>query len=296
MENKFSNQPAQNYYKRRIALLFVMAVFFIMLGRHLTFLPTVNLSMNTAEEDLQTEIEKITAGKKGSYSVYYKNLDTNKSFGINENQINRAASVNKVPIIASLYLLEKEGKIDIDERISIQEDDVQDYGTGSIRYQKMPQTYSLRNLAKLALKESDNTAAHVITLKIGEENVQKLVNIWGMNQTNMVENQTSVTDMNILLEKIYRGEIAGEANTKELLSFMNKTDFEDRITKNLPNTTTSYHKSGDEEGYVHDVGIIKTPKGTYYLGIMTSDVGGREEETKKVMSEISKLIYNSLNN
>jgi len=296
MENQFSNQPTPNYYKRRIALLFVMAIFFIMLGRHLTFLPTVNLSMNTNEEDLKSEIEKLTNNAKGSYSIYYKNFDTNKSFGINENQINRAASVNKVPIIAALYLLEKEGKIEIDERITIQENDVQDYGTGSIRYQEMPVTYSLRNLAKLALKESDNTAAHVIELKIGEENVQKLVNIWGMNQTNMVENQTTVTDMSILFEKIYRGEISDTANTKEFLSFMNNTDFEDRITKELPSTSTSYHKSGDEEGYVHDVGIIVSPKGTYYLGVMTSDVGGIEEETKKIMSEVSKLIYNSLNN
>ena len=296
MENKFVNDEKPTYLGRRIAVLVTVAVFFLMLGRQLTFLPTINLSMKTAEEDLQTEIEKIIETKKGSYSIYFKSLNNEKEFGINANQINTAASVNKVPIIASLYLLDKEGKIDLDERVTIQESDVQDYGTGSIRYQEMPQTYSLRNLAKLALKESDNTAAHVIELKIGEENVQELVNVWGMKQTNMIENKTSAFDMSLLFEKIYKGEIADEANTKELLEFMSDTDFEDRITKNLPNETIAYHKSGDEEGYVHDVGIIVSPKETYYLGILTSDVGGDEEEAKNTMSEISKIIYESINN
>lgn len=296
MENQFVNEEKPTYLVRRLGLLFVVAIFFLFLGRHLTFLPTINLSMSTPEEDLQTEIQKILEGKAGSYSIYYKDLDSESEFGIDETQINTAASVNKVPIIAALYLLDKEGKIDLDERVTIQESDVQDYGTGSIRYQEMPQTYSLRNLAKLAMRESDNTAAHVIEIKIGEENVQKLVEVWKMNQTNMVENQTSTKDMSIIFEKIYKGEIADEANTKELLEFMTDTDFEDRLTKDLPKQAISYHKTGDDEGYVHDVGIIKTPKKTYYLGVMTSDVGGKEEEAKNTISEISKTIYDSFNN
>ena len=174
MENQFTNEEKPNYIIRRLGVLFVVAIFFTILGRHLTFLPTINLSMNTTEEDLKKEIEELIADKKGSYSIYYKNLESGESFGINENQINKGASINKVPIVAALYKLEEGEKLNLDERVTIQEADVQDYGTGSIRYQEMPQTYSLRNLARLSLKESDNTAAHVVELKIGEENVQTL--------------------------------------------------------------------------------------------------------------------------
>ncbi len=296
MENRFDDQQPPNYFKRRLGAIIVFAVFFIFLGRHMTFLPTINLSTNTKEEDLKAEIKKSTENKKGFYSIYFKDLESGKELGIDENQINTGASVNKVPIVAALYLLAKEGKVDLDDRITIQKDDVQDYGTGSIRYQEMPQTYSLRNLAKLALKESDNTAAHVIEIKIGEDNVQKLVNSWGLKQTNMIENKTSAKDMSILFEKIYKGQIADNANTKELLDFMTDTDFEDRIPKDLPSNTIVYHKTGDEEGYVHDVGLIKTDKGVYYLGILTSDVGGQEEQTKSTIAEISKKIFDTLEN
>lgn len=290
------NQTPPNYYKRRIAAIFVFAIFFIMLGRHLTFLPTINLSIKQGTEQLKENVEKITKGKIGSYSVYYKNLETGEFFGIDENQIQTGASVNKLPIIAALYFLDRKNKLSLDDKITIQKEDVQDYGTGSIRYQKMPQVYSLRNLAKLALKQSDNTAAHVLSLRIGEENVQKLVDSWGMKQTSMVDNKTTAYDMGVLFEKIYKGEIANPANTKELLEFMTDTEFEDRLTKGLPSGVKIYHKTGDGEGFVHDLGIIETEKGTYFLGVMTSDIGDQEEQTKNAIAEISKKVFESINN
>jgi beta-lactamase class A len=296
MENQYLNQPSQNYYKRRAAAIIVFAIFFIMLGRHLTFLPTINLSTNPKEVDLKNEVQKIIQNKKGFYSVYFKDLNSNKYFGISENQINTAASVNKLPIIAALYYLDNKGKISLDDQVTIQKEDVQDYGTGSIRYQEMPQTYSLKNLAKLSLKESDNTAAHVINVKIGEENVQKLVDAWGMKQTNMANNKTTAFDMSILLSKIYKNQITDPAKTKELLEFMTETDFEDRLTKDLPQNTKAYHKSGDGEGFVHDVGIVETKSGPYYLGIMTSDVNGKEDEAKNTIAQISKRVFESVNN
>lgn len=260
----------------------------------MTFLPVINLSRDSAEVNLRQEIEKITKDKKGFYSIYYKNLTTGSYFGIDETQIETGASVNKLPIVAALYSLAKKGDIDLDDQITIQKDDIQDYGTGSIRYQQMPQTYSLRNLAKLSLQKSDNTAAHVISVRIGEEKVQDFVDSWGMNQTSMADNKTSAIDMATLFEKIYKNEITDAANTKEFLQFMTNTEFEDRLTKGLPKNTKIYHKTGDGEGFVHDVGIIETDKTTYYLGVMTSDIGDTEEETKETIAEISKKVFESL--
>lgn len=267
-----------------------------MLGRHLTFLPVINLSRATPEDDLKKEIAEITKDKKGFYSYYFKDLKSERSFGISQNQIETGASVNKLPIIAALYYLDNQGKIDLDDRVTIQKDDVQDYGTGSIRYQEMPQTYSLKNLAKLALKNSDNTAAHVISITVGEDRVQELVDSWGMTQTDMTNNKTTVYDMSLLYQRIYDGKITTPAKSKELLGFMMDTDFEDRLAKGLPSGVKISHKTGDGEGFVHDVGIIETENNAYYLGVMTSDIGEDEEETKSTIAEISKKIFESVEN
>jgi beta-lactamase class A len=101
-----------------------------------------------------------------------------------------------------------------------------------------------------------------------------------MSQTSMADNKTTVFDMGLLLEKIYNGKITTSAKTKELLGFMTDTEFEDRLTKGISENARIYHKTGDGEGFIHDVGIIQTEKGAYYLGVMTSDIGDNEEETK----------------
>ena len=281
------------YRYRKLIGAIVFAVFFMILGRNLDFVPKVGLPGQTPTntEGLRKQVSDYTEKQKGSYSIYYKNLSKNSSFGISENQIETGASVNKLPIVAALYRLDKEGKLKLDEKITIQEKDVQDYGTGSIRYQKMPQVYSMRNLAKLSLRESDNTAAHVLSVRIGVDKIQELVDSWGMSQTNMGNNKTTVYDMELLFEKIYKEEVATSANTKELLEFLTEGETEDRLPKNLPKGTKVYHKTGDEEGFVHDVGIIEVKKGAYYLGVMTSDIGDGEDATKKAIAEISKMIY-----
>lgn len=285
-----------NYYKRKLSILFVFAIFFLMLGRHLTFLPTINLTRETNEENFKNEIEKLVKEKDGFYSVYYKNLITEEEFGINENQIETGASINKLPIITVLYKLENDGKINLDERITIQQKDIQDYGTGSIRYQKMPKTYSLRNLAKLALNESDNTAAHVISVRIGEDIIQKQINTWGLSQTDMNDNKTSAKDIGILLEMIYKNEITSKPNTKEFLEFMTNTDFEDRLATGVSKDAKIHHKTGDGEGFIHDAGIITSEKSTYILTVFTSDIGDKEKETKITIGEISRIIFGGLNN
>ncbi len=282
-----------NYYKRRIAGVIVFAVFFIFLGRNLTFIPKINLYDTTADR-LKGVTQKIVKGEPGMYSVYYKDLKTGASFGIAENQIETGASVNKMPIVATLYYLANRGKINLNEKITIEKSDVQNYGTGSIRYQKLPVTYSLRDLARLSMQESDNTAAHVLGVRIGTDVIQNMVDSWKMTQTDMENNETSTYDMSLLFQKIYAGQIANQSLTKELLGFLTNSDFEDRLPRNLPKGVVVYHKVGDGQGFVHDVGVVEYDGKAYYLGVMTSDVGNSEEQTKATIGKISKKIYDSV--
>ena len=294
MENQYVGDRPKNYYRRRIAAIFVFAIFFIFLGRNLTFIPKVNLYDATPDR-LRSDVQKIIKGKPGFYSIYYKDLKSGSSFGINENQIETAASVNKVPIVATLYYLASHNKLDLDEKVTIGKEEVQDYGTGSIRYQKLPVTYSLRDLARLSLQESDNTAAHVLGVRLGTDVIQNMVNSWKMVSTNMENNKTTTYDMSILFQKIYNNEIANPALTREFLGFMKNTDFEDRLTRNLPKGVIVYHKAGDGEGFVHDDGVVEYKNGkAYYLGVMTSDIGDTQEKTKSTIGQISKKIYDTL--
>lgn len=278
---------------RKFITILIYTLLVLLIGRNLTILPRMYFfgSPKTETERLETQIQRITSVSKGNYSIYFEDYNNKTSFGINEKQQHIAASVNKIYIVSALYKLASIGKVNLDEKVTIQKDDFQDYGTGSIRYNEDSQVYSLKTLSKLALKESDNTAAHVIAKKIGFDVIQKYIDSWGLTQTQILNNKTTVSDLAVMFKKIHLGEITSPSLTKELLSFLTDTTIEDRLPRLLSKDVTVYHKSGDAVGSIHDVGIIQDKKHTFFLGVLTSDVGSNEEETKKIIGELAKKTY-----
>lgn len=279
---------------RKILTIFLYTVVVLLIGRNLSFLPRVGFIAETSApaERLQTKLQRLTEISKGNYSIYYENMsDPRKKIQIDAHVVHTGASVNKVPIVATLYALASKGKINLDEQITVQLADIQDYGTGSIRYQEDERNYTLRTLAKLALKESDNTAAHVLGKKLGNPLIQQHVDSWGLTQTNMERNKTSVADMALLFKKIYKEEITDSSKTKELLGYMTDTTTEDRLPEGTPDSVIVAHKTGDTVGGMHDIGIVTDGKNSFVLGVMTSDIGAGGDETKKIIAEIAKNVY-----
>lgn len=277
---------------RKIFTIIVYTIIILMIGRNLPALPrfTVFSDPKTYTQDLKKETTGLLKNAKGNYGIYYADLKTNEAFGIADKELFTAASVNKVPIVAALYYLEHRGKVNLDEQITLQKVDIQDYGTGTLRYQKPGTTYSLKTLAKLSLKQSDNTAAHIISNKLGTDVVQRTINEIGLTQTDMDQNQTSPYDMYVLFKKIYNNEITTPAKSQELLSFMQDTDIEDRLPAQLPEGSIVYHKTGDAVGNLHDVGFIQNGDTIFFLAVLTSDIGKNETATKQNISKIARHI------
>lgn len=262
----------------------------LFIGRSLTFLPKIQKiqTLYSNDKTLTTIINNDIHKAPGNYSIYITDLFSPLAVSINEKQIHTAASVNKIPIVAVLYALSQQRKINLDEKITIQKNDIQDYGTGSLRYEKPGRTYSIKTLVKLTLKQSDNTAAHVLANKIGMDVIQKMITSWGLSQTDMKTNKSTVYDMSILFRKIYNNEITTPALTQELLGFMKNTENEKRLPKNLSSNVTVYHKTGDGVGNIHDVGLIIYKNHVYFVGVMTTDVGNYEKETEEKIAQIAK--------
>lgn len=278
---------------RKVFTFIAYTIVLLFIGRNLTFLPKINPLTNPQKEtaEVEKDIKKMIHQLKGNYSLYYASLINDTHFGINEKQTFIGASVNKVPLVTTLYALASKGKINLEESITLTKDDIQDYGTGKLRYEKPGSTYSLKTLAQLSLQQSDNTAAHIIATRIGMDVVQKMVNEWGLSQTNMANNKTSPYDMYLIFRKIYNGEIANPSLTKELLEFFTDSDFEDRLPVYLPKGALVYHKTGDTIGGLHDVGIIENNGKAFYLGVMTSDIADKENETKQLIGIIAKKVF-----
>lgn len=277
---------------KKALLLLVYALFFMVLGRSLSFIPTVSFS-NKEDSALQIKekVDKFLRENKGKYSVYYKDLEADEGFGVNEHVQMTGASLNKLVIVAYLYEQAGKGKISLEDKVAVQKKDIQDYGTGSVRYNGEGKTYSLRTLAELSLKESDNTAAHLLEIRLGENNVQAFAQKIGMKATDMKNNKTTAQDMAQILELIWENKVTTQALSREMLDYMKDTLFEDRLARFMPKGKV-FHKTGDAVNMVHDVGIILQNNGAFILSILTYDVTD-EQKTKESIGKIAKIIYDA---
>src|SRR3989344_7268820 len=251
--------------------------------------PSVKNKIKDPQELIQ-KITELTSKQQGIYSIYIYDLNKNPGYGINETTIFTAASVNKIPILAALYFEAQKDNIDLDKRITLQASDIQDYGTGSLRYEGPGGVYSLKTLAQLMIEKSDNTAAFVLTSVVGGSRIQELATSWGLTQTDIRNNKTSPKDMTLLLSKMYKRQITSEALTTEMIGFMDDSDFEDRLPALLPKDVKVYHKIGNEVGNIHDVGIIALPNKPYYIGVLSNDVTN-DTQVEEAIAKVSKMVF-----
>lgn len=289
--------------KRLIAPIVVScitAIAVLLTNTHKTISPipdnatTMVLGIFAQEKDplvLKKRVQDLVGNQWKNYSVYVVDLRSSFTMGINESEVFTAASVNKLPILATLYHEADGGTVDFDKTITLQTEDIQDYGTGSIRYDAPGSTYSVKTLARLMTQKSDNTAAHLLgNYVVSLPLVQSTIESWGLSQTDMVNNKTSNRDMATLLTKMYAQKLTSPALTPEMLGFLKDSDFETRLPDKLPRGITVYHKVGTGEGQVHDVGIVTNGQTVYYIGVFTDNVG-EEDQASALLSKISKTVY-----
>jgi len=116
-------------------------------------------------------------------------------------------------MLAFLSQLEKE-LYSLDDKYSLKSFDVQDYGTGNMRYKELGTEYTYDELLELSGKISDNTAAHVIGSILGADNIDKFIEVFGLQNTSIDNNETTPLDLGTLFALTYKGEILKKENTK----------------------------------------------------------------------------------
>jgi len=110
-------------------------------------------------------------------------------------------------------------------------------------------------------------------------------------------NAAAPTDLVNLLTKLYTNKLLSDASTKLLLSYMQNTNDESLLPSGLSKGITVYHKYGEYEDNVNDVGILTTDKKTYVVAIYSTgngiyDYDDRTAVFTKIGQILSKAILN----
>ena len=240
-------------------------------------------------DDVVDGIKELVETFKGICGVYVEPLEGGATYGINQDEEFIGASVNKVLIMAQVLREIEEGKLDFKNEYRLQKKDIQNYGTGSMRYASLGAVYTIEELLRLTGKSSDNTAAHVLNLMLGKNKLNDFIKELKMEKTSMKENITTPAEMGQFFSKVYHGEILSESLQERFYQYLTLTEFEERIPVGVSNLVSVAHKIGTEAQIINDCGIIFDKKHPYVLCIFSK--GAKESQALEVLPKISALVW-----
>ncbi len=240
------------------------------------------------------EQNKLTGG-----NLYFEYLPTGTSIRISGDEQLVAASLMKVPAVMDMYKAHELGRLDIDENVKIQSNWLNNE-YGSLYKQGAGYRISPREASKIMLEESDNTALAVVANSIKGKltDTESSINYLDLD---LVVNPDGTISMNARgYSSIFKCLYFSCYNTKEdsqkMLEQLTNSIFTSRIPAGVTDKNIKIaHKIGTNfDNNQNDCGIVYYPKNNYLLCVLIP--GEESAQTDKHIADVSKLVYDFINN
>lgn len=221
------------------------------------------------------------------HSFYFEYLENGTGIRSDNNDKQLAASLLKLPYVMDVYKAAEYGRVDLDEPISIKAEWL-DRRFGNLWRKGAGTTITLRQAARLALVDSDNTAINA---------VKSYDNLLMQNETSTIAldvdpeitNEAYVTAPNYsaYFRCLYRACYLNRENSQALLDMMSESKFAG-IIQGVPASIKVSHKIGVSPTTHADCGIVYYPKHPYILCVLLHLPKGQYE---KAMADVSRIVY-----
>ncbi len=217
---------------------------------------------------METELKSIIKQLKGQIGVYYKDLVTGNTFEFNTTQPFIAASVIKLPILVAVFQEIEDGNLHPNDILVLTDADKVP-SCGALNQMHNGLEVTIMDLCRLMITLSDNTATNMLIRTLGIDKINTIFRTHGMEKTKLnrllfddvaqkrgLENYFTPAEIGELLERIYTGTVISEAASQEMEAILKNQKLNSKIPHLLPGNVAIAHKTGEDRGITHDVGII----------------------------------------
>lgn len=133
-------------------------------------------------ERLHEAVAEVVASAPGEMGVAIEHLESGQSIEVNGTTRFPMASTFKLAVLAELFRKADEGKIRLDEMVSLEKSDVH-IGSGELHDFLVPGVaLSIENLAMLMMRVSDNSAADKVLGIVGVDDVNRRLAALGIQE------------------------------------------------------------------------------------------------------------------
>ncbi|MBI4539904.1 MAG: serine hydrolase [Gemmatimonadetes bacterium] len=249
----------------------------------------------------QARLEEIGNGLPGVMGIRVVDLTSGQRFGVNDTLVFPQGSAIKVAVLVELFRQASEGKLSVDDRVTIS---TKDFVTGSqIRYFKDgTSAMSLHDLAVLMIIVSDNNATNLLIERVGMQNATRTMRELGLPNTRVQrkmiqpqesargnENLSTPSEAARLMERIYRCDLPmSAAHCAEMRSIL-EIPHDGPIQQSVPSGIRVGQKTGTITGVRTNWGYVDLPGRPYALAVMGNY--GESDEISNTIGVVADAAY-----
>lgn len=141
--------------------------------------------------ELQARVSEEIDRFPGNVGVAARIMPDGFKIDVNSDEVFPMASVFKIPILVEFLDQVDQGVIDLSQRVTLK-DEHRTAGSGILRHMESGIAPTWKDLATLMINLSDNTATDMVLERVGMSAVQSSLETWGLENTNLNANCTSV--------------------------------------------------------------------------------------------------------
>ncbi|OIQ58434.1 beta-lactamase precursor [Moorella thermoacetica] len=221
------------------------------------YIPDGSPSRTPDYTKLQQQIQNYLADKPGTYGIYFKDLATGQSFGINADTPLPAASTVKLPAVLFINSLVDRGILDWQQKLTYNSATDYQGGSGILQFSvKDGDQFTLRTLTTLAITVSDNIAYNMLRNFVGQGSIASYMqSLGGRTVFPSGQNLSTARDMATYIQAALDSANTS-ANGRRLLDDMANGIYNEGIPLQIPAGVTVAHKEGFVWGSPGDVGVV----------------------------------------
>ena len=272
--------------------------------------PLLAVDVNEKKDFLETQVlknrviqpvqEKMKSNKISQFALYFRELDTGRWMGINDDAKFSTGIFLKVPIMIA-YLKSAESNPEVLKQTFVYEKTPIQEGEHNPDF-TYGKPYSVEELIKAMIVDDDSDAANVLYKNIDKTALNDIYTDLGINaiEDNITYDFVSVKFYALIFRVLYNATYLDRNMSEKALKILSETTVDDGIGKGLPNNATIAHKyrvrkfaiNGIETVEGHDCGIIYYPDDNYILCVMA--MSSKEQNISDFFNELSTMIYNDM--
>ncbi len=247
-------------------------------------------------EPVRRQMKEIVAKyeKDGNkIGVYFEFLNTGANVSINQDARFWPASLSKMPTIFVVMRRVEDGKWKLSNELVLFEEDKDDR-FGELYKKPVGTKFTIEELIKETLINSDNTAHKILVRNLSGEEYTDMFEALGMEQLFNEDYNITAKEYSRVFRALYNASYLNRNNSQQLLQWLSESKFNEFVGAGIDPDIVFSHKIGEEfkEVVFLDSGIVYVPNRPYLITIMVEvEDGGGVEHAQEIMKELSKSAY-----